>query len=155
MRLGRPFLGFLVLVLLAGVLLYAHRPPHRADIAVYGAGLAGCAAAWKAAATAPQKKVCIIVPYPERLYGGLATVGGQNYWDIRGWRGDLPQGGSFRRWFEATGPYYSPASLASLIEEDLGKLPNLETLWAMDVTGVQKDRQGRIKALCLRSLKRD
>ncbi|WP_406677203.1 FAD-dependent oxidoreductase [Neomoorella carbonis] len=132
-------------------------PAVRADIVVYGGGLAGCAAAWKAAATAPDKSVALVVPYLGREYGGLATVGGQNFWDVRYWARDgrLAQGGSFARWFKAVGPFYRTADLAARIAADLGKLSNLHTYWAMDITAVRKDRRGRLKALALRSMQRD
>lgn len=128
-----------------------------ADIAVYGGGLAGCAAAWKAAATVPERSVILVVPYPEHQYGGLATVGGQNFWDLRYWARDgrLAQGGSFSHWFEAVGPFYRPEDLAAQIAADLGGLPNLRTYWAMDISAVRKDGRGRLKALALRSLQRD
>ena len=132
-------------------------PAGRADIVVYGGSLAGCAAAWKAAAAAPDKQVALVVPYPEREYGGLATVGGQNFWDLRYWDrdGKLAQGGSFARWLAAAGPFYRPADLAAQISADLDSLSNLETYWAMDITAVQKDRKGRLGALALRDLQRD
>ncbi|WP_433542187.1 FAD-dependent oxidoreductase [Neomoorella humiferrea] len=132
-------------------------PLVRADIVVYGGGLAGCAAAWKAAATAPDRSVALVVPYPEHQYGGLATVGGQNFWDVRywAWDGRLVQGGSFAHWFNAVGPFYRPADLAARIAADLGGLANLETYWAMDITAVRKDRRGRLKGIALRGLQRD
>ncbi|WP_216363910.1 MULTISPECIES: FAD-dependent oxidoreductase [unclassified Neomoorella] len=132
-------------------------PAVRADIVVYGGGLAGCAAAWKAAATAPDRTVVLVVPYPEHEYGGLATVGGQNFWDVRYWARDgrLAQGGSFAHWFKAVGPFYRTADLSAQIAADLGRLPNLHTYWAMDITAIQKDRRGRLKTLALRELQRD
>lgn len=132
-------------------------PVVRTDIVVYGGGLTGCAAAWKAAATAPDRTVVLVVPYPEGEYGGLATVGGQNFWDVRYWLRDgrLAQGGSFAHWFKAVGPFYRTADLAARIAADLGRLPNLHTYWAMDITAVRKDRRGRLQALALRELQRD
>jgi len=132
-------------------------PVVRADIVVYGGGLAGCAAAWKAGRTAPDRQVVMVVPYPEVRYGGLATVGGQNFWDLRCWNrdGSLVQGGSFAPWLEAAGPFYSPEELADRIAADLGRLPNLDTYWATDITAVHKDWRGRIQALALRRLERD
>lgn len=129
----------------------------RADIVVYGGGLAGCAAAWKAACAAPDKRVVMLVPYPEARYGGLATVGGQNFWDLRYWKrdGSLVQGGSFAEWLAATGPFYSPDALAERIAADLGGLANLETYWATDISAVYKDREGRLQALALQRLERD
>ncbi|OIQ55254.1 FAD dependent oxidoreductase [Moorella thermoacetica] len=132
-------------------------PVVQADIVVYGGGLAGCAAAWKAAVAAPDKRVALVVPYPGREYGGLATVGGQNFWDLRYWARDgrLAQGGSFANWLKAVGPFYRPSDLAARVAADLERLPNLDTYWAMDITAVQKDRRGRLRALALRELQRD
>ncbi|WP_258358807.1 FAD-dependent oxidoreductase [Moorella sulfitireducens (nom. illeg.)] len=132
-------------------------PYTRADVVVYGGGLAGCAAAWKAAVAAPGRTVALVVPYPEREYGGLATVGGQNFWDVRYWSRDgrLVQGGSFAHWFDAVGPFYRPDDLAAQIAADLGRLPNLKTYWAMDITAVRKDGRGRLKEMSLRGLERD
>ncbi len=128
-----------------------------ADIVVYGGGLAGCAAAWKASLEAPDKQVAMLVPYPEWYYGGLATVGGQNFWDLRYWQqdGSLVQGGSFAQWLEAVGPFYNPRALAHRIAADLSGLDNLRTYWATDITGIRQDRQGRLQALVLRRLERD
>ncbi|MDN5344031.1 MAG: hypothetical protein PWQ18_142 [Clostridia bacterium] len=132
-------------------------PVVRADVVVYGGGLAACAAAWKAAATAPDKQVALVVPYPGGEYGGLATVGGQNFWDLRYWSRDgrLAQGGSFAHWLQAVGPFYRPADLAAQIAADLGGMGNLRTYQAMDITAVQRDRRGRLRAVFLRSLQRD
>lgn len=138
-------------------LLYHIKRAEQADIVVYGGGLAACAAAWKAASFAPDKRVALVVPYTARRYGGLATVGGQNFWDVRYWARDglLPQGGSFSRWFSHTGPFYSTEELAELIASDLGKLPNLVTFWGLDITAVYADPGGkRLKALALQPLER-
>ncbi|MDK2821488.1 MAG: hypothetical protein PWP31_1453 [Clostridia bacterium] len=132
-------------------------PTEKADIVVYGSGLAGCAAAWKASASAPDKQVVLVVPYPENQYGGLATAGSQNFWDLRYWRKDntLVQGGSFAHWLKAVGPFYNPDDLAEQIASDLGELENLQTYWAMDITALKKGEDGRLKAMALRSIKRD
>lgn len=130
----------------------------RADIIVYGGGLAACAAAWKAAATEPGAKVAMIIPYTTPQYGGLATVGGQNFWDVRYWMrdGNPAQSGSFARWFAQTGSFYSTADLARLLAEDLGKFSNLVTYWSMDIREVYAERRtGRLKLLVLSSLERD
>lgn len=158
-------LGLAIVLSVGGVLAYPVgrmawelSRAERADVVVYGGGLAACAAAWKAAATAPESKVVIIIPYLAQRYGGLATVGGQNFWDVRYWYRDgrLPQGGSFAHWFARTGNFYGTEELARLIADDLGRLPNLTTYWSMDVTSVYADRKsGRLKMLALRSLERD
>ncbi|SMB90021.1 FAD dependent oxidoreductase [Thermanaeromonas toyohensis ToBE] len=153
-------LGFILsakLVWPATRLLYEIKRAEHVDIVIYGGGLAACAAAWKAASFASDKRVALVVPYIARQYGGLATVGGQNFWDVRYWSRDgrLPQGGSFAHWFYHTGPFYSPAELAKLIAKELEKLPNLVTLWGLDITAVYADAKGeRLRALALRSLER-
>lgn len=141
----------------SGLSMLPAAPVVQADIVVYGGGLAGCAAAWKVGQAAPDKRVVMLVPYPEACYGGLATVGGQNFWDLRYWNqdGSLVQGGSFAEWLEAVGPFYSPGALAERIAADLGRLANLHTYWATDITAVHKDWRGRLQALALRQLERD
>lgn len=61
-----------------------------AHTVVYGGGFAAVAAAAKAASNASNKTVVLIVPYPTAKLGGIATIGGQNYWDTRGWNGTHP-----------------------------------------------------------------
>lgn len=50
-------------------------------IVVYGGELPAVCAAAKAAATSTSAKVHVIVPYVTAKLSGIATVGGQNYWD--------------------------------------------------------------------------
>lgn len=66
-----------------------------ADIVVYGSGLQGCAAAAKAAGNAPNKSVVLIIPDPAGTLGGLGTIGGQNFFDIRKWNNNLVTVGTF------------------------------------------------------------
>ena len=51
-------------------------------IVVYGGELPAVCAAAKAAAKCSTATVHVIVPYASGKLGGIATVGGQNYWDI-------------------------------------------------------------------------
>lgn len=61
------------------------------NIVVYGGDIQAVAAACKAAQNAPDAKVAIIIPDLSGLIGGIATAGGQNYWDTQ----LLCQGGTF------------------------------------------------------------
>lgn len=97
------------------------------SIVVYGGTLAGVAAAAKAAGHVDLDKtdITLIVPDPVDhngngvSLGGLATVGGQNYFDIR----DAAKytKGSFAWWYSQMGEYYSIQDLSDLLKKDLTK----------------------------------
>ena len=91
------------------------------DIVVYGGGFAGVAAAAKAAAnTASNKTIALIVPDPVphdgrgSCLGGLGTIGGQNYFDIRTKDGVLFTQGTFNWWYKQQGLFYSTDAMASM-----------------------------------------
>lgn len=107
------------------------------DIVVYGGGLAGCAAARNAAAAAPDKKVLLVVPEPVHALGGLGTVGGQNFADIRLWQNQLVTQGSFGRWFTESGQFYSTRGLAEIIKKDLSQFPNLSVMYSFDIISLE------------------
>lgn len=96
-----------------------------ADIVIYGAELAGVAAALTAARRADAGTRITLV-FPERIPGGLATTSGHCAWEVRQWqhggRRAAPQGGSFARWAAATGPIYSPDRFAALLTDELNAL---------------------------------
>ena len=60
-------------------------------IVVYGAGMGGVCAAYKAAQYAwslegfDNFEIMLINPVPVPKLGGISTVGGQNFWDTRKW----------------------------------------------------------------------
>lgn len=98
------------------------------DIVVYGGGFAGVAAAAKAAAnTASNKTIALIVPDPVphdgrgSCLGGLGTIGGQNYFDIRPWNKTLPTQGTFNWWYKQHGHFYSTDAMAAQLKTDLAK----------------------------------
>lgn len=62
------------------------------SILIYGGDLPAVATATKVAATAMTTTIHLIVPYVLHKLGGIATVGGQNYWD---YASPLIQQGSF------------------------------------------------------------
>ena len=95
------------------------------SIVVYGGTLAGVAAAAKAAGHVDLDKtdITLIVPDPVDhngngvSLGGLATVGGQNYFDI-GWLTGhtFCTKGSFNWWYSQVGHFYSVHALSDLLK---------------------------------------
>ncbi|CCO07615.1 FAD-dependent oxidoreductase [Desulforamulus hydrothermalis] len=126
----------LVLLPLLGYGLFALSQVLRPDVVIIGAGLDGCAAARSAAAAAPDKKILLVVNDPVPELGGLATVGGQNFTDIRLWQGRLVTQGSFGRWYARAGQFYNTGRLAQIIKEDLSRFPNLKILYGHDIEDV-------------------
>lgn len=69
-------------------------------IVVYGAGMGGVCAAYKAAQYAwslegfDNFEIMLINPVPVPKLGGIGTVGGQNLWDTRAWHSKFPYRGS-------------------------------------------------------------
>lgn len=50
-------------------------------LVIYGGDLPAIASAAKAASTEVTATIHLIIPYVPHKLGGIATVGGQNYWD--------------------------------------------------------------------------
>lgn len=125
----------------------------RYDIVIYGGSFAGCAAARTAAALAPGKSVLLVVPGAIPALGGIGTVGGQNFFDVWYWRGGLPAGGSFARWFAEGGQFYHPGRMAATLRADLARHPNIHILWCYDVVEVEPPgREGPLGGLTLREV---
>ena len=117
------------------------------DIVVYGSGFAGCAAALKAAKTAPTKTVALICADPvtvqtgtqtKPLLGGIGTVGGQNFWDKRPWTqgtvsSPFPQRGSFEDWFNYSEDAYSVLDMSEKLRYDISQCSNIEVFYAYDL----------------------
>ena len=100
------------------------------SIVVYGGTLAGVAAAAKAAGHVDLDKtdITLIVPDPVDhngngvSLGGLATVGGQNFFDIGWYNGkNFCTKGSFNWWYSQVGQHYSIQALSDLLKKDLTK----------------------------------
>lgn len=142
---------FLLVFLLVG--LYAWRRPGGSfyDVVIFGGGLGGCAAAVSAAKVAPERSVLLVVP--EAVLGGLGSVGGQNFFDVRLWRGRLISGGSFARWYARLGQFYNTEAAAELLAAELSAHENITVLYRKDLEAVQSS-EGRIVALSLREVVR-
>lgn len=127
---------------------------NRYDIVIYGGSFPGCAAAYQAAQLAPDKKVLLIVTEPVHELGGLGTVGGQNFADIRFWRNEIVTAGSFARWYNSLGQFYNTEKMAALLESELERFPNITILYSYELQDIAV-RKERISSLELRAVKRD
>ncbi|MDX9872760.1 MAG: FAD-dependent oxidoreductase [Clostridia bacterium] len=136
----------IIAVVLLGILFAAAIPTvqtERYDAVIYGGGFAGCAAANSAASLAPGKKILLIIPEPVNLPGGLGTIGGQNFTDIRYWRERLVTQGSFGLWFNQAGQFYNTEDMAGIIKKDLDRHPGLRIIYGHDLKDVKvKKGQG-------------
>jgi hypothetical protein len=147
-----------VLVYLSYILIIFLTPGIRhsvyADIIVYGGGFAGCAAVHNAAMLAPDKSVFLIVPEPVSKPGGLGTVGGQNFTDIRFWRDRIVTQGTFGSWYNQAGQFYNTDRMAEIIAKDLAQFPNLKILYSSDISLVEM-KAGRIDKIRIHPLECD
>ena len=117
-------------------------------IVVYGATMAGVAAAAKAAKNAPSATIHLIVPDPVDYngngccLGAIGTVGGQNFFDI-GWKDVLARtyytNGSFKWWCGQMGQHYNVDAMSDLLTRDLTKAEyggRIKIHYAYDITGI-------------------
>lgn len=136
----------ITLLLLVSVIVSASGQIEYYDIVIYGGGFAGCAAASSAAELGPDKDVLLIIPEPVQEPGGLGTVGGQNFTDIRYWKGKLVTLGSFARWYSEAGQFYSTKKMTQIIYNDLKRFSNLKVIYSSDI------KQVRVKSQKIRSI---
>ena len=117
-------------------------------IVVYGATMAGVAAAAKAAKNAPSATIHLIVPDPVDYngngccLGAIGTVGGQNFFDI-GWKDVLARtyytNGSFKWWCGQMGQHYNVDAMSDHLKRDLTKAEyggRIKIHYAYDITGI-------------------
>lgn len=127
-----------------------------ADTIVYGGGMAAVAAAAKAASNAPNKNVLLVAPYPTAKLGGIATIGGQNYWDTRFWNGGFVQHGTFEYWYNCFGAFYNTDEMAKLLLSNLAKYSNVEVLFQYDISDIQTlSNPYRITSVTLKNIYKD
>ena len=140
------------------------------DIVVYGGTVAGVAAAAKAAGNLKgirDKKIALIIPVPVDhngngvCLGGLATVGGQNYFDQRNWsRHGLPDvhpaQGTYAWWSDnGKHQFYGVKNLADTMKQDLAKYGSMISYYyGYDITSVSWGN-GKISSVNLKQIKRD
>lgn len=108
-----------------------------ADIVVYGGSFSAAAAAAKATSHAPTKKVAVIIPDPVSStgssFGSIGTIGGQNCFDVRNWRGSNPVQGTFSWWFSRWGQFYNTDLMAAQLKSDVVKYSNIEVYYGYDI----------------------
>lgn len=145
----------LILTVLAiiGYFVYDYSRTLRQDVVILGGGFDGCAAARSAAAAAPDSKILLVVNDPVQELGGIGTVGGQNFTDIRYWQGKVVTQGSFGRWYAKAGQFYNTQTMAQIIKDDLAKFPNITVLYGYDLENVRLE-DNRIYELDLRKIHR-
>lgn len=140
------------------------------DIVVYGGTVAGVAAAAKAAGNLKgirDKKIALIIPDPVDhngngvCLGGLATVGGQNYFDQRNWSRDglpdvHPAQGTYAWWSDnGKQQFYGVKNLADTMKQDLAKYGSMISYYyGYDITSVSWGN-GKISSVNLKQIKRD
>lgn len=134
------------------------------DIVIYGGGFAGVAAARTAAATSSGKTIALIVPDPvphsrgHASLGGLGTIGGQNFFDVRRWDKiqDYVTAGSFKRWFDVLKQHYSTTEMANLLEKDLEAYGSrIEIFYGYDIVSIGWQNPASITSVKVRQIKRD
>lgn len=119
-------------------------PPAKShSVIIYGGGFAACAAAYQAAAHLPPGHTVLMV-VPESALGGVGTAGGQNFFDIRNWRGEPPTRGSFARWFAAFGQGYPTEAMSELLYAEVvqGFPGKVEVLFDHEIAAVHPARGG-------------
>jgi hypothetical protein len=112
-------------------------------VVIYGGGFAACAAAYQAATHLPPGHTVLMV-VPESALGGVGTTGGQNFFDIRNWRGEPPTRGSFARWFAAFGQGYPTTAMSELLYAEVvqGFPGKVEVLFNHEIAAVHPARGG-------------
>lgn len=126
-------------------------------IVIYGGGFAGCAAALQAAAhLTPEEDILMIVP--ESALGSIGTVGGQNFFDIRNYKGQLPTQGSLARWYQTWGQGYPTSAMAGLLYRQITQdsRARVEVRFRHEIEDVQMSASGEtVTGLTMRPVKRN
>lgn len=136
------------------------------DIVIYGGGFAGVAAAAKAAANlASGKTIALIVPDPVNhsgsgaCLGGLGTIGGQNFFDVRkipGTDNEFYTKGTFNWWFNQMGQQYGTDEMAALMKSDLAKYGTKITYYyGYDIVSIGWQNPASITSVKVRQIKRN
>lgn len=130
------------------------------DIVIYGGSFTGCAAARTAALTAPDSSILVIVPGTAHMLGGIGTAGGQNFFDLRRWKGQLVTAGSFIRWYGWFGQFYNTGAMSDCLLFELNQFKNIKILWNYDISETGKKPEentpsSSIVSLNLREVFRD
>lgn len=133
------------------------------NIVIFGNNIQAVFAACKAASEAPSKSVALIVPDVTGKLGGLASVGGQNYWDVKEYGGEQVTKGSFKWYFNKadTDPYYTGRGyntdiLAEQLRLSASYYNNLHIYYKSDIVDYEYNTSPfRITSVTIRSIKRN
>ena len=86
--------------------------------------------------------------------GGIGTIGGQNYFDIRTDSKGLVTKGTFNWWHTKLGQHYSVDEMAALLKADLAKYGSkIKYYYGYDISSVGWD--SRITSLTVKQIKRN
>ena len=140
-------------------------------IVVYGAGMGGVCAAYKAYQYActtgfENFEIILINPVPVPELGGIGTVGGQNFWDVRHYidMGRFPYRGSVANVMPYDGGLipekdrYNTKTKAIDLENliyDKEKNLGVNIKHQMDISDVEQDIDGIIKSITICKIYRD
>lgn len=125
------------------------------DIIIYGGGLQAVAAAAKAAGTGPELSVALIVPYPNEELGGIATTGGQNFWDTRKFNNILYQGGSFGWWYKSFDIGYNVEEFSNYLIKTMEGYDNITIYYCHDIRQVSLTENSNVKSIEIAGIYRD
>lgn len=104
------------------------------DIVIYGGGLGAYCSAMSASKTSPSKSICMIIPCPTAMVGGIATAGGQNFWDDRGWNGTVQQGTYTHNIKTLCAARYNTDTMSSALRTQLLNRGNITLKMQYDIT---------------------
>lgn len=129
------------------------------EVIIYGGGFQAVAAALNAQDTYRYLKggtsARILLINPFSIMGGLGTVNGQNFYDIRNWNGAQPQRGNHLKFFNQYGQFYSTGQMASYLFNQLSLKGGITVLQPNDVRSVARNTTtGRISSVVTQKLVR-
>ena len=125
------------------------------NVVVYGSDFMAFSAAARAAVFTDN--VILISPSPIAKLGGIGTIGGQNYFDIRKWNNKLVQKGSFQLLFNQFGQFYNTDTVANYLNSFLTNSSlNVTIYHCYDITSVNTATNPyRITSVTIRSITRN
>lgn len=129
------------------------------DIIIYGGGFQGVAAAlnaqdsYRALKGGVSARILLINPFS--ILGGLGTVNGQNYYDIRTWNGAQPQQGNHIKFYNQFGQFYATGEMANWLASQVSAKGGITVLQPHDITSVSRNTTtGRINSVTVQKLAR-
>lgn len=129
------------------------------EVIIYGGGFQAVAAALNAQDTYRYLKggvsARILLINPFSIMGGLGTVNGQNFYDIRNWNGAQPQRGNHIKFYNQYSQFYSTGQMASYLLNQLTAKGGITVLQPHDIRSVSRSTTtGRISSVVTQKLVR-